>query len=193
MASWRIDHWQSQPQVVFSQGKPLSWLEQKSLAHHMVQVAQSYDQQFGSGWNSQRWCFGGKSQWTSLNLVCIMRDCFIQRFKLIYCIGCINTFNVFILLFIQFCKMGYMTIRRWNEIVQDWHLFFTGVTSVGLLSSRSNGASGTFFSFEARVIMVIFCNITITSSGDIVENKRVNKADQRMYYLFIMGSKSDIR
>jgi hypothetical protein len=26
---------------------------------------------------------------------------------------------------------------------------------VGLLSSRSNGASGTFFSFEARVIMVI--------------------------------------
>jgi hypothetical protein len=35
---------------------------------------------FGSGWNS--WCFGGKSQWTSLNLVWIMCDCFIQRLNL---------------------------------------------------------------------------------------------------------------
>jgi hypothetical protein len=46
---------------------------------------------------------------------------------------------------------------------------------VGLLSARSNGASGTFFNLEAQVIMVIspfnsveslrFCNMTITSSG----------------------------
>jgi hypothetical protein len=28
-------------------------------------------------------------------------------------------------------------------------IFFTGVTSVGLLSSRSNGASGTLFNLEA--------------------------------------------